>query len=158
MLAYGRGRWAVSQTLIGIRHPYEAQQYSKLSRGPRSEHHKGHSFAWFFILAIWERNTGIGSCSSHMDSLEYPLKAWYSTVICVCTCFFQVIAFVAAILRKTGTKADVFSKFVNGRTKGKQVVELSLVSPGTYKEPFGSTVRAGLKRRTGFQTKFAHLI
>ena len=71
---------------------------------------------------------------------------------------FQVIAFVAAILRKTGTKADVFSKFVNGRTKGKQVVELSLVSPGTYKEPFGSTVRAGLKRSTGFQTKFVHLI
>ena len=71
---------------------------------------------------------------------------------------FQVIAFVAAILRKTGTKADVFSKFVNGRTKGKQVVELSRVFPGTYKEPFDSTLRAGLKRRTGFQTKFAHLI
>ena len=40
---------------------------------------------------------------------------------------FQVIAFVAAILGKTGTKADVFSKFVNGKTKGKQVVELSRV-------------------------------
>ena len=71
---------------------------------------------------------------------------------------FQVIAFLAAILRKTGTKVDVFSKFVNGRTKGKQVVELSRVFPGTYKEPFDSTVRAGLKRSTGFQTKFAHLI
>ena len=71
---------------------------------------------------------------------------------------FQVIAFVAAILRKTGTKADVFSKFVNGRTKGEQVVELSRVFLGSYKEPFDSTVRAGLKRSTGFQTKFAHLI
>ena len=59
--------------------------------------------------------------------------------------FFQVIAFVAAILGKTGTKADVFSKFVNGRTKGKQVVELSCVFLGTYKGTFGSTIRAGVR-------------
>ena len=58
---------------------------------------------------------------------------------------FQVIAFVAAILGKTGTKADVFSKFVNDRTKGKQVVELSCGFLGTYRGTFGSTIRARVR-------------
>ena len=53
----------------------------------------------------------------------------------MCVHLFQVIAFVAAILGKTGTKADVFSKFVNRRTKGKQVVELSIVFLDSYKGP-----------------------
>ena len=31
---------------------------------------------------------------------------------------FQVISFIAAVLGKTGTKADIFCKFMDKKTKG----------------------------------------
>ena len=47
---------------------------------------------------------------------------------------FQVISFIAAVLGKTGTKADIFCKFMNTKTKVKQVSKRRLsVSISTSK-------------------------
>ena len=59
---------------------------------------------------------------------EKQLKVWGEFIVNEMTLnqihfvrLFQVISFIAAVLGKTGTKADIFCKFMDRKTKVKQV-------------------------------------
>ena len=123
-------------------------------RGPRSEPHKELSFAWFFILAIWEKNTGKGSNFSHMDSLEHPLKAWHSTAICVCA-FVSGHCVCCCYSGENRDKGWCILQICEWQNERKTGCWIKPCFSGHLQGTFWFDYKG---RSTGFQTKFVHLI